>query len=114
GTVAISQFHALSLTRAATVAAIRAVGGLLILLVYMNTSRRNDGSARILLPIFLVSLISLSPGHSRPLGEAVAREAVFIIFLAVWMGLAGLLVRKHVNAGGRPANSPLWDAEMDP
>src|SRR3954462_10668459 len=79
GTVGISQFHAQSLTGAATVAAVRAVGGLLVWWVYIATSRRNDGSERILLAIFLVGLVSLPPGHSGILGEA-----VFILFLVFW------------------------------
>src|SRR4051794_129130 len=86
GTVGLSQFHALSLTRAATVAAVRALGGLLVWSVYLVTSRRNDGSGRILLFIFLVGLISLSPGHSGILGEA-----AFILFLVIWIALGGLL-----------------------
>jgi hypothetical protein len=97
------------LTRAPVVAAVRAVGGLLVWLVYISTSRRNDGSERILLPIFLVGMSPLSPGHSGTLGEV-----GFIVFMTFWTALAGLLVRKLGKAGGRPANSPLWDAEMDP
>src|SRR5262249_41903112 len=102
GTVGFSQFHAQSLTRAATVAAVRTLGGLLVWSVYIATSRRKDGSERILLFIFLVGQVSQSPGHSGILGEA-----VFILFLAFWMALAGLLVRKFGKAGGRPAIPPL-------
>jgi hypothetical protein len=109
GTVGFSQFHSQSLTRAATVAAVRAVGALVVWSVYIATSRQKDGSERILLAIFLVGLVSLSPGHSGILGEA-----TFILFLVFSMALAGLLVRRLGKAGGRPTNSPLWDAEMDP
>ncbi len=109
GTVIGTQVQGQDLKSATTVAAVGALGGLLAWMVYHTISRQNNG-----LVIFVWSLVGMNSRHILAWNAALRDRFLMIAILMPICGLCGLLCREARKGDARPADSPLWDAEVDP
>jgi len=106
-----------TLAGAATIAAATTIGGLIASAIYVAISRQNDGWAIFMMMALMGSMPS-SDQIALPLTDEITKRAVNLLILAMLSVAMGLCVR-WLNRARRSGNeataqSPLWDAEVDP
>ncbi len=109
GTVMMAQIQ--GLTRAAIIAAVGILGGLILWTIHASLSRRTNGLAG-----FMIMALGTGVGQRDilPLKVVLTSQATAIVILSLVSSVFALLVRKPQKSDGQPTDSPLWDAEVDP
>jgi hypothetical protein len=111
GTVMITRLQGQTVARAAALAGLSALGGLVAWMIYHAISRRNDGLAIIMTA--LLGTVASSQRAIGPLKEEIAECAVRIVIFISMAVVFGAFLRNRPKRREQPIDSPLWDADFD-